>query len=489
MVVLALVGLLPGCLKDRTVQPVNVAPKESPILPSQTPFSVTATATMPTGGPSQTPVSEPQSTRYGFDLRLDLPSRTLAVEERIHFYNAYAESLAELVLMVPPNEKPGRFLLKNLAFSDGSPIVDYRLEGEQLTIPLGVGLQQGETIGIQLSYDLVIPSGDGLLGYTGRQLNLGDWYPFIPVFQSGSGWLSHAPGATGEHLVYDLADYDITLTLSQPDPEWIVAASAPEEPLENGWHFTLLKARSFALSLSREYQVAEAYVNGVLVRSYSFPEHAAQGETVMRASADAIALFDELYGHYPHTSLAAVEGDLPDGMEYAGMFFLSKSFYQNYEGEPVDYLVTLSAHETAHNWFYGLVGNDPALEPWLDEALCTYSEALFFERHHPDLMDSWWRFRVESFSPTGWVDSTIYDHGAFRPYVNAVYLRGALFLQRLREMVGDEPFFAFLWDYVDQNTTQGAGHLSSFRFFFDRLEKHTNQDLKGLVRDFFASKP
>ena len=96
---------------------------------------------------------------------------------------------------------------------------------------------------------------------------------------------------------------------------------------------------------------------------------------------------------------------------------------------------------------------------------------------------------MESFSPSGWVDGTIYDHGGFRPYVNAVYLRGARFLDELRNLVGDEPFFAFIWDYIDQSITRGAGHLSTTRLFFAILEEHTELDFKDLVSDYFASKP
>ena len=34
---------------------------------------------------------------------------------------------------------------------------------------------------------------------------------------------------------------------------------------------------------------------------------------------------------------------------------------------------TLS-HELAHQWFYSLVGNDQARDPWLDEGLATYAQ-------------------------------------------------------------------------------------------------------------------
>lgn len=86
------------------------------------------------------------------------------------------------------------------------------------------------------------------------------------------------------------------------------------------------------------------------------------------------------------------------------------------------------------------MGNDQALEPWLDEALATYSELLFYEADYPEHVDWRWNFRVNRFQPAGWIDRTIYDFQAFRRYVDAVYLRGAQFLQTVREQVGDEVF-------------------------------------------------
>src|SRR5262249_53067531 len=34
----------------------------------------------------------------------------------------------------------------------------------------------------------------------------------------------------------------------------------------------------------------------------------------------------------------------------------------------------LVAHETAHQWFYSLVGNDQARDPWLDEGLASWAQ-------------------------------------------------------------------------------------------------------------------
>jgi aminopeptidase N len=36
-------------------------------------------------------------------------------------------------------------------------------------------------------------------------------------------------------------------------------------------------------------------------------------------------------------------------------------------------LARVTTHEVAHQWFYSLVGNDQARDPWLDEVLATYA--------------------------------------------------------------------------------------------------------------------
>ena len=132
-----------------------------------------------------------------------------------------------------------------------------------------------------------------------------------------------------------------------------------------------------------------------------------------------------------------------------------------------------------------MVANDQAYEPWLDEALATYSERLYYESYHPEFLDWWWEFRVGLYQPAGWVNSTIYDFATFRPYVNAVYLRGALFLEDLREQIGDEAFFSTLRDYLERNSYSQVTRED----FQESLHKHTSGDLEALWREYFTPAP
>jgi aminopeptidase N len=169
-------------------------------------------------------------------------------------------------------------------------------------------------------------------------------------------------------------------------------------------------------------------------------------------------------------------------MESDGLFYLDMEYFRKYNYTAQNLLTTLMAHESAHNWWYGAVGNDPAHEPWLDEALATYSELLFYERVHPADVEWWWEFRVNQWQPAGWVDSTAYELPTFRPYVNAVYLRGVLFLDDIRAAMGDEAFFAFLREYAQQ----GAHRLVTGEEFLWKLAYAApNQALNTILNEYF----
>ena len=205
------------------------------------------------------------------------------------------------------------------------------------------------------------------------------------------------------------------------------------------------------------------------------------GEAAIEVSREALEIYQQLFGPYPYESLTLVEAQFPDGLESDGLFFLSESFFASFSGGRQNYLSTLSAHEIAHNWWFGLVGNDPALQPWLDESLATYSELLYYESAHPELIDWWWQFRVYEKAPTGAVDSSIYKHESFTAYVNSVYFRGALFFAELRQELGDEAFFAFLQKYLQH----GQGQLLSSEDFFDLLGEYSEFELRDLIDEYF----
>ena len=79
------------------------------------------------------------------------------------------------------------------------------------------------------------------------------------------------------------------------------------------------------------------------------------------------------------------------------------------------------------------------------------------------------------------MNSDIYIAGGYEAYRNAVYLRGAMFLQEIRDAVGDEAFFAALKDYTINNAYQ----IATSEDFFNSIAKYSTADLFPILARYF----
>ena len=487
----------------------------SPQVPTSAVFTATPapppTEIPPTDAsqPTQTPTIAPTLTpalgrpQYTLDLQLNYTAKAATVNERILYPNWTGETLTNLVLAVEPNLWSGGFSLKTIAVDD-QPITNYTLENlnQRLEVQLPQPLPPSGTITIDITYGLILPEMQAYLnasndvrpqiyGYSEKQVNFVDWYPFVVPYLPGQGWVLHNPWFYGEHLMYDLADFDVAVTFtdganpkvaaSGAEIESSITKSTPEGGVTR--HFILQAARTFALSMSDHFKVAQQTIGDVTVYSYYFGLYDAPGQAMLRTTVEAMQTFSERFGPYRHKTLSAVQGDFNDGMEFSGLYFISRDYFNLYDGTPRNYLVAIAAHETAHQWWFDAVANDQALEPWLDEALSTYSEVIYYETIYPELVDWWWGYRYFEFQQAGYVDTTIYDGGGQRPYWDKVYLTGARFFEDLREQVGDEIFFTFLKNYYNQSVGRQVTSADFFRVF----RETTAADITTLLITYFKN--
>jgi hypothetical protein len=499
-IILSSCGIAPAALVPPTVVLVTVAPNASPTptpfqpipatqapldpptdIPTFTPepptntplptFEFTATSLVPPTVPAQT--SRTQYTMYAL---LDYASHQLAVDETIVYTNQTGINLNELVMAVEPNLRSG-FSLEHIQL-DGTDLT-YDLTGQKLTVYLPQTLAPGAQVNLALRFRIDIPpkNREFPYGYVSYQVNLVDWYPFIVPFSNG--WILHDPSGLGEHLVYDSADFDVNIKTTETGIT--IAASGLEEPNGEWTRYRLSGGRTFAFSASDSFGVKESAVGSVVIRSYYFNGYDGAGQGMLNAAVKAVGLFKDLFAPYPYASLSVVQADLNDGQEYDGLVFLGTKFYDQYGGSEKSNLVTIGVHEISHQWWFGLVGNDQATEPWLDESLAVYSEELYYEYLHPGYGDWWWNFRVNYFGPSGWVDTNIYEASSFRGYVNAAYLNGANFLDELRWRMGRDDFLKFLKDYASR---YGHGRATASDFFAV-AQQNTTTDISDLIRAYF----
>jgi hypothetical protein len=437
-----------------------------------------STLTVDTVQPATPPPATSSRTNYILNATLDFENKLLSADETIRYYNTSGGTLTDLVLSVQPNIYTGAFTLNAIA-QDGVALGIYTLSGQRLSVTLNQPIANGAATTITLSFNLKIPqkgSGD-VFGYDFNQINLVDWYPFVVPYRGG--WVLHDPMPWGEHLVYDSSDIELNI---KTDPGVTLAVGASPEANGEWVRYRMYGARTLAVSASDEFIVNETTLGNISIRSYYFSGYQKGGDDMLIYASEALQTYSAEFAPYPHQTLAIVQSDMDDGQEYDGLVFLATDFYSQYTGSAKSNLTTIGVHEIAHQWWYSLVGNDHAFEPWLDEALSTYSERIFFENNYPANISWWWQFRVNYFKPTGYVDATIYDYGSFRSYTNAVYFRGALFLDDLRELMGYGNFSKFIKAYA---TRYANGHATTADFF--ALARETiNANYDDLIADYFS---
>jgi hypothetical protein len=518
LVLIILIGLLSACSAFTQAEQLDPPPTPTTVRVIQTTPVPTVDRNMqtvatapPDSSASPTPHTTCESTAgspvtaHTVSADLDYRQQTVAVRQRIQYINDATDSLPQIVLDVEPNLLPGVFTIDTVTLADDVQVAAYELTGRRMTVDLPEPLAPGCTLELDLSFRLNLPHigvGEngalGYLGYSARQINLGHWLPAVAVRQNGN-WLLHDSPGVGEQTVLDPADWDVTLVVTGASDRLQVAAPGEvTQPTAGTWQFVLSGAREFTLSMSESFRLKTAQSeNGVTVELYTFDDATVPSASGAIDSAShaldvatrALGMYSDLFGDYPHPRYLVVEGDFPDGMEFSDIVFVSGDWFRTYAGAPTSYLTIITVHETSHQWWYSRVSSDQAETPWLDEALATYSEYIFYEEYYPDLKDWWWRFRVDTFLPAGYddhpVDSGVYEFTVNRDYINAVYLHGARMLHDLRRDVGTEAFFDWLRRYAEA----GTGRIATADLFWSPLTPEQMEATRATRNHYLTSAP
>ncbi|MBN1310902.1 MAG: M1 family metallopeptidase [Anaerolineae bacterium] len=444
-----------------------------------------------TPAPHQSILPPSDLPEVSLDIELFYTERWMRIHQIVDIKNTSSDSWTEVVFHVPINYTPGSFMLDTVKVVLGDVVQEGTppLFGQEtiLRVPLPAPAQSGEPIHIEMSYRVVfqpVASTDwpptGTTGWTEYLIQAGEWYPSLVPYMEGDGWYTWRYHPVGDPTFYPLTNVSTTITTEQ---DVIIASGGLIDQEDGIWHFRVEAARGIAFLASPHYQVAEREHGDILLSSYYLPDHAEAGKVALEIAENAIKLFSELYGPYPYKSLTIAENGFFGGMEYSEMISITDYCYRTYRGEPNSILTALVAHETAHQWWYGAVGNDQITEPWLDEALAFYSELLYFEYYYPDYTQWWWEKRVDIYNPYGPVDATIYSYERSDYFIPSMYGQAARFIRELRKQMGDADFFEFLQDY--QATYRWR--CVTAQDFFDTVRRHHDGDLAPLLKAYFAN--
>jgi Peptidase family M1 domain len=205
-------------------------------------------------------------------------------------------------------------------------------------------------------------------------------------------------------------------------------------------------------------------------------------------ASDVLRFYSSLIGDMPYDTftLALTESDLPGGHSPAYFALLNQPrpmAQQVWTNDPVSFQTYPSffiAHELAHQWWGQAVGWKNYHEQWLSEGFAQYFAALYAEHEKGQdtfvsVLKQMRRFAIDM-SPQGPVYLGYrlgHLKGDSRIFRALVYNKGAMVLQMLRRLCGDEAFFSGLRDYYATWRYKKAG-TDDFRA---AMEKATGRKL------------
>jgi hypothetical protein len=430
------------------------------------------------------PAGAEAATRPHYDMQVSLNfgQATLDVVQKTTFRNNTGVDLPNLVFQVTPAYFDGFSLQGSRVNGQDVPA---SVDGTVLELTLGSPLASGASAEVELQYRVTVPAEGGRFGRGEGILALGNWFPILSVYQDG--WDRHQYVDVGDAFFTEVADFDVTVTSDVPVK---IAASGPaNEQHGNSQSFHGEGLRDFALAVSDRFQLRTREVDGVRLLAYG--PNVSRLETYLDEASRTMRWYSTNLSPYPYPTFTVAEvyssPALATAQEYPALIMVYPSLGADGGGSG-SYSEYTVGHEMAHQWFYSMVGDDQVHDPWLDEAMTTYADMLFYRDQAPSVFDyymgrnlSGYRGRAASGGDKP-VNTNIYDYPNDLPYFDIVYRKGAVFLDGLRETMGDDQFSGLLKEYIKTY----AGKVATPRAFLDMAYTRSGNRVAKLISQYFS---
>jgi len=300
-------------------------------------------------------------------------------EVRFHIYaNAYRkDAINPPVAPNEPQAYPNGKSFGGIAVHSvkvGS-LVEHKISGADgtvLIVPVN-GFKAGSVARIVMDYTITLANIKHRLGFTNDAINLANFYPVPVVFENGS-WQEYPYSHNGDPFYNDVFNFDVKLTA----PKNLVIASSGTEIKPR--HFKSTAIRDFAIVMSKNFQILHKNMGGIAVNYFYLNDNSPQKS--LEVACNAVKTFSNLFTKYPYRQLSVVQTDfLHGGMEYGELVYIARDMLKNQaERSEHEYVIV---HEIAHQWWYGVVGNNQSSTAWIDEGLAEYSSMLYYD-YNPD---------------------------------------------------------------------------------------------------------
>jgi len=458
--------------------------------------------------------------RYKIDFKLDLEHLSYTGTETVRWINRGEKPAPVIYFHLYPNlragdqpgadasetDEPRLEVLEVRAASDNSPLFSaLDDQGTTLRINLREPVAPGAAAEVLIKFKGSVPEIDrdetSLTTHVVKQVSaalrsdretrrardinflcrgvmlLGAGYPSLAV-HDGDDWRRKVEPSVGDFVFNEASDYEVTVGAGSGVEVFTSGLETDARSDKNTQVFTGTAMRDFAILAGRGLHSEHTEVNGINVRAIYFAEHERVGKRTLVVAANALRTFTTLFGPLPFKQISIAEAPLVAGLgscEFSGLNVIASAFFVDFDSPAVRNLPEIIreqrpsveeslewtvAHLVAHQWWGAAVGNDPAREPILDEALSCWSSLLYYKTMYgPEraaaVLDDQVRGVYRLYRTFGGDDMDANrpsrDYRNTFQYAAIVTAKGALMFVDLQQSLGEERVFAALRKYYQAN--------------------------------------
>jgi hypothetical protein len=450
---------------------------------------------------------------YKIDLKIDFDKLSYTGTERVRWVNRGEKSSSVLYFHLYPNlradqaalaaaevDEPRLEIVEVRSASDETPLfTSLDDQGTTLRVNLREPVAPGNSTEVFIKFKGTVPEIDrdetSLTTHVVKQVSaalrsdrelrrardinfycrnvmlLGSAYPVLAV-HDGDEWRRKLEPSVGDFVFNEAADYEVTVTA----PTGVEVFTSGSEKSDKT--FTASALRDFAILAGRGLRSEHTEVNGINVRSIYLAEHERVGKRALTIAANAVRVFTASFGELPFKTISVAEAPLVAGIgsvEFSGMNVIASAFFVDFDSPAIRNLPEIIreqrpsveeslewtvAHLVAHQWWGAAVGNDPAREPVLDEALSCWSSLLYYKSTYGEekataVLDDQVKGVYRLYRTFGGDDMDANrparDYRNTFQYAAIVTAKGALMFVDLQRSLGDEKMFAALRNYYQAN--------------------------------------
>ena len=376
-----------------------------------------------------------QQVNYTIDVSLNDKEHTLDGFERIEYINNSPDTLKFIWFHLWPNAyKNDKTAFSDQTLENGSTkfyfsnredrgyinrvefkvndqtafTEDHPNHSDIIKLILPSPLAPGSKVVITTPFHIKLPHNFSRGGHDGESYQATQWYP-KPAVYDRKGW-HPIPYLDQGEFYSDFGNFNVSITLpknyvvaatgdlqNEDEKTWLLSRSSfswqpQKEKIKTKYGQTKTTTQLFPASSSASKTVRYIQDNvhdfawfadkrfivkhdtcklasGKTIDAYIFytPGESASWDNSLQTVKDAVRTRSEWVGEYPYNMVSAVQGPqgFGGGMEYPTITLISPGL----NNKMLDFTI---AHEVGHNWFYGILGTNERLHPWMDEGMNTF---------------------------------------------------------------------------------------------------------------------